>query len=48
MRYPDLERIGLKNDIAALIVTGDFVSRGDWRDRVRQAALKNLMLCATR
>src|SRR3984957_20177103 len=36
----DLERIGLTNDIAALIVTGDFVSRGDWKDRVRQAALK--------
>jgi hypothetical protein len=36
----DLERIGLTNDIAAVIVTGDFVSRGDWKDRVRQAALK--------
>jgi hypothetical protein len=36
----DLERIGLTNDIAALIVTGDFMSRGDWKDRIRHAALK--------
>jgi Calcineurin-like phosphoesterase len=35
----DLERIGLKNDVAAVIVTGDFVTRGDWNDRVRSAAL---------
>jgi predicted MPP superfamily phosphohydrolase len=35
----DLERIGLKNDIAALIVTGDFITRGDWNDHVRSAAL---------
>jgi Calcineurin-like phosphoesterase len=36
----DLTRIGLANDIAALIVTGDFISRGDWKDPVRRAALK--------
>ncbi|MGR0188405.1 metallophosphoesterase family protein [Azospirillum aestuarii] len=36
----DLERIGLRNDIAAVIVTGDFITRGDWNDRVRNAALK--------
>lgn len=36
----DLERVGLKNDVAALIVTGDFVTRGDWGDHVRRAALR--------
>jgi 3',5'-cyclic AMP phosphodiesterase CpdA len=36
----DLGRIGLRNDIATLIVTGDFITRGDWNDRVRSAALR--------
>jgi 3',5'-cyclic AMP phosphodiesterase CpdA len=36
----DLDRIGLTNDVAALIVTGDFVTRGDWNDRARGAALR--------
>lgn len=36
----DLDRIGLRNDVAALIVTGDFVTKGDWSDRVRGAALR--------
>jgi predicted MPP superfamily phosphohydrolase len=36
----DLTRIGLTNDIAALIVTGDFISRGNWKDSIRRAALK--------
>src|SRR5436190_2185818 len=35
----DLERLGLTNDVAVLIVTGDFITRGDWNDRVRSAAL---------
>lgn len=36
----DLERIGLNNDIAAVIVTGDFITQGNWNDRIRGAALK--------
>lgn len=35
----DLERIGLQEEVAAIIVTGDFITEGDWRDRVRRAAL---------
>ena len=36
----DLERIGLRHDVAAVIVTGDFITKGDWKDRVRSAALR--------
>lgn len=36
----DLERVGLSHDIAAVIVTGDFITKGDWNDRVRRAALR--------
>jgi 3',5'-cyclic AMP phosphodiesterase CpdA len=36
----DLERVGLRNDVAAVIVTGDFITKGDWNDRVRGVALK--------
>ena len=36
----DLERIGRRNDVAAVIVTGDFITRGDWSDRIRSAALR--------
>lgn len=35
----DLDRVALRNDIAVLIVTGDFITRGDWNDRARGAAL---------
>src|SRR5690242_841300 len=31
----DLERIGMHNDIGAVVVTGDFISGGDWDDGVR-------------
>jgi 3',5'-cyclic AMP phosphodiesterase CpdA len=36
----DLKRIGLENDIAAIIVTGDFITKGDWKDTIRQKALR--------
>jgi predicted phosphodiesterase len=36
----DLDRIGLRNDVAVLIVTGDFITKGDWNDQVRGAALR--------
>ncbi len=36
----DLERIGLGKDVAAIIVTGDFITKGAWEDHVRRAALK--------
>jgi predicted phosphodiesterase len=39
----DLDRIGLRNDIAALIVTGDFITRGDWNDHVRSAVLREFV-----
>ena len=39
----DLERIGLRNDVAALIVTGDFITRGDWNDHARSAALSEFV-----
>jgi 3',5'-cyclic AMP phosphodiesterase CpdA len=35
----DLERLRMKNDIAAIVVSGDFITRGDWNDRARGAAL---------
>jgi 3',5'-cyclic AMP phosphodiesterase CpdA len=35
----DLARLGLDRDIAAIVVTGDFITRGDWKDRVRRMAL---------
>lgn len=35
----DLLRLHLKDDIAAVIVSGDFMSKGDWNDRARTAAL---------
>ncbi|WP_158818500.1 metallophosphoesterase [Methylocapsa sp. S129] len=35
----DLERLGLTNDIAAIIVTGDFMTHGDWAGAPRRAAL---------
>lgn len=35
----DLERLGLTNDIAAIIVTGDFMTHGDWARAPRRAAL---------
>jgi DNA repair exonuclease SbcCD nuclease subunit len=36
----DLKRLGLKNDIAAIIVSGDFMSQGNWNDCARDAALE--------
>jgi 3',5'-cyclic AMP phosphodiesterase CpdA len=35
----DLGRVGLKEDVAAVIVTGDFTTRGDWSDPVRRQVL---------
>lgn len=35
----DLERIGLRDDVAAVIVTGDFITAGDWKSKARSAAL---------
>jgi len=36
----DLERIGMHNDIGAVVVTGDFISGGDWDDGVREAIFR--------
>lgn len=36
----DLERLGLRGDIAAVVVTGDFMTRGTWSDEHRNTALK--------
>jgi len=35
----DLDRLGLTSDIAAVIVTGDFMTHGDWAAAPRRAAL---------
>lgn len=35
----DLDRIEMKNDIAAVIVTGDFMTHGVWTSTIREAAL---------
>ncbi len=35
----DLDRLGLKDDIAAVIVTGDFMTHGVWTSTIRAAAL---------
>lgn len=35
----DLTRLGVKDDIAAIVVSGDFMSNGDWNDNARRAAL---------
>ncbi|MGJ4951236.1 metallophosphoesterase family protein [Bradyrhizobium sp. HKCCYLS20291] len=36
----DLKRIGKLDDIAAVLVTGDFTTGGDWRDETRDAVLQ--------
>lgn len=36
----DLERLNLKDKVAAVIVTGDFVTQGRWSHAIRQNALK--------
>jgi 3',5'-cyclic AMP phosphodiesterase CpdA len=36
----DLDRIGLRSDIAAVIVTGDFTTAGDWHDGTRKQLLQ--------
>ena len=36
----DLKRLGMVDDIAAVVVTGDFMTRGGWSDEHREAALK--------
>lgn len=38
--FQDLERLGFSNDIAAVIVTGDFITKGNWNDAVRNEALE--------
>jgi 3',5'-cyclic AMP phosphodiesterase CpdA len=35
----DLERLGVKGEIAVILVSGDFMTGGDWNDRARRAAL---------
>ena len=35
----DLERLGLSHDVAAIIVTGDFMTHGKYEDEHKQAAL---------
>ncbi|MCG2637929.1 MULTISPECIES: metallophosphoesterase family protein [Bradyrhizobium] len=35
----DLDRLGLTNEVAAVIVTGDFMTHGDWATAPRRAAL---------
>jgi len=35
----DLERLGLTNDVAAVVVTGDFMTHGNWSAAPRSAAL---------
>ncbi|KAB0266019.1 metallophosphoesterase family protein [Microvirga brassicacearum] len=47
----DLTRLGLVDDIAAVVVTGDFITGGDWSDEIRgqvldefEALRKNLQL----
>lgn len=39
----DLDRIGLRNEVAVVIVTGDFIAKGDWNDDVRRAALREFI-----
>lgn len=36
----DLDRIGLRDDIAVVVVTGDFTTQGDWRDGTRHIMLR--------
>jgi len=36
----DLKRVGKHDDIAAVLVTGDFTTGGDWRDETREAVLQ--------
>jgi predicted phosphodiesterase len=38
----DIDRIGMRTEIAAIVVTGDFISRGNWNDGVRHQALSEL------
>jgi len=35
----DLKRIGMNNDIAAVVVTGDFTTQGDWSGRTKKQVL---------
>lgn len=35
----DLERLGVVNDVAAILVTGDFTTQGDWTDKTKGRAL---------
>lgn len=35
----DLTRVGAQNDIAAILVTGDFTTRGDWTHKTRSQIL---------
>jgi len=38
----DLDRLGLRGDIAAMIVTGDFMTHGDFTEQVRAGAIAEL------
>lgn len=35
----DLTRIGLEDSVAGILVTGDFITQGNWTDKVRKQAL---------
>jgi predicted phosphodiesterase len=43
----DLERIEVHEDIAAIIVTGDFITAGNWEDKIRHDALKEFAALRT-
>jgi hypothetical protein len=38
-RKLDLDRIGLKNQIGAMLITGDFTTKGDWSDKTKHHIL---------
>jgi hypothetical protein len=43
----DLKRQGLENDIASVLITGDFTTRGDWSDDTRHQILDEFnLLCS--
>lgn len=39
----DLDRINSRNDVAAVIVTGDFTTGGDWTDATREQVLREFL-----
>lgn len=42
----DLKRIGLDNSVGAILITGDFTTKGDWSDSTQQQILEELSLLA--